>query len=412
MSQVCFYDAHCHALTLSHPSFLSYIEMVRHRRLETLYSQMSSPNYLVTSLFAKAGDRIRNMLAVMENDVGSIFSLMEDDLAGTYAKLDDPPPLLQGGELRLGRLRFDRLVLVPLIMDFEERNSPPTGTYYDKSPAKPVDAQVRDVLSGIREYRHRRPEGFLEIRPFIGVNTINHSLDSLRALLRRAFEGFHRDKGASREAFLGMRTYRDEEDAPLRFAGVKLYPPLGFDPWPPEGPEREKVELLFGFCEAKGIPITTHCDDQGFRVVPLEEAWRSTSPEHWRPVLERFPGLWLDFAHFGMQYSRSLARAAPTNWAEDILGLMADYPRVYTDMSFNGSEPEYYDSLLELLDRQSPAMRELARDRIIFGSDFVVNLSKVRSYADYFRIFADSPLSDEEKRRFGQDNPERFLFGS
>ena len=39
----------------------------------------------------------------------------------------------------------------------------------------------------------------------------------------------------------------------------------------------------------------------------------------------------------------------------------------------------------------------------------MVNLTKIRSYADYYRLYANSELPDEWKRRFGHDNPERFL---
>ncbi len=47
----------------------------------------------------------------------------------------------------------------------------------------------------------------------------------------------------------------------------------------------------------------------------------------------------------------------------------------------------------------------------MFGSDFMINLAKVRSYADYFRIFGASPLSAEQKRSYASENPRRFLFG-
>jgi hypothetical protein len=42
----------------------------------------------------------------------------------------------------------------------------------------------------------------------------------------------------------------------------------------------------------------------------------------------------------------------------------------------------------------------------------MVNLTKVASYAEYYRIFARAALSDELKARLGHDNPESFLFGT
>src|SRR5208337_4924215 len=171
MSAEAFYDVHCHALELSHPSFLAFIQTLRRRGLEEIYAQVTAPNYLIAALFFKTGERVRNMLSVMERDVGSIFELMEDDLAGAFAKPGDEAPLVGGGKLAFGGSSFDRLVICPLIMDFQGAAYVPSeGTYYDRPSAKLLGAQVRDVLEGIRAYRRARPEGFLEIRPFLGVD--------------------------------------------------------------------------------------------------------------------------------------------------------------------------------------------------------------------------------------------------
>jgi predicted TIM-barrel fold metal-dependent hydrolase len=284
-----------------------------------------------------------------------------------------------------------------------------------------VALQVREILTGIRDYRLARPGGLLEIRPFLGINTRNHDPASLASLLEGAFGGYRRGEAAASKAFLDMAAF--DLSAPttpdLCFAGVKVYPPLGFDPWPDEDGERQKVQLLYSFCEARGIPMITHCDDQGFRVIGLEDSWAWAAPSRWRPVLEAHPRLCLDFAHFGAQYShpigrtRSLGQALglPTEWRDAIVELMGEYPGVYTDISFNGTEASYYEGLIGLLSGLPKAMGELVSSRILFGSDFMVNLTKIRSYADYYRVFADSNLPDEWKRRLCHDNPKRFLTG-
>jgi len=180
----------------------------------------------------------------------------------------------------------------------------------------------------------------------------------------------------------------------------------------PGGPEREKVELLWSFCERRDLPVVTHCDDQGFRVVGLEEAWRFSSPARWEPLLRAHPGLRVDFAHFGAQYSHPIGRPPSTEWTDRIVRLMVDFPNVYADFSFDGSEPEYYRWLEAYLRKRSAGLASLVEGRLLFGSDFMVNLTKVRSYAEYYRTFARSPLAEELKLRFGQANPESFLFGS
>jgi hypothetical protein len=299
-------------------------------------------------------------------------------------------------------------------MDFSEPGPYQPDTYYDKYPKKTMDAQIVDVMLGIKDYRLSRPEGLLEIRPFLGINPKTHSTDSLASFLDTWLSFYTRDRDEARADFgsMGEILGGDPERKHSLFAGIKLYPPLGFDPWPADGGEREKVEILYSFAEKRKIPLTVHCDDGGFRVIPLEEAWRNTSPSRYRPALEKYPRLIINFAHLGAQYSIPNRLAPPpTEWRDAIFGLMMDFPGVYGDFSFNGVAPEYYDSLLVTLGSMDPARREVAEKRIMFGSDFMVNLIKVRSYADYFRIFSGSAISPELKNAFCSENPRRFLFG-
>jgi hypothetical protein len=47
--------------------------------------------------------------------------------------------------------------------------------------------------------------------------------------------------------------------------------------------------------------------------------------------------------------------------------------------------------------------------RSLFGTDFSVNLFKVKSYSEYYSIFEKSPFSDEEIDLFVSENPKTFL---
>ena len=418
MEHSTFIDVHCHVLTLSHPNFLSFMDTLRVRKSEIIYSQILSPDYLARALFRNRGESLRNLLTVMANSPGLIFGIMEDDLRGLYAREGDPPPLVQEEALHMAGRRFGSIALCPLIMDFDDRSRSGSDAYYYRPPAASIDAQIRDVLIGIRDYRRSRPNGMLEIHPFLGVNTRNHTLDSLGLFLGRHMGGWLPGRDRARTVFGAMQDYSsnansvaDTAGGECLFSGIKLYPPLGFDPWPEPGEEREKVELLFGFCERRGIPITTHCDDHGFRVVSRDEAFTFTAPSRYRAALERFPELRIDFAHFGRQYTTNLMRQAPTEWFEEIIELIAAYPNVYTDLSFNGVEPEYYERLAAALAALPAATRDKVEARLLFGSDFAVNLLKVRSYADYYRIFDASPLAPELRARLCSENPARFLFG-
>ena len=89
---------------------------------------------------------------------------------------------------------------------------------------------------------------------------------------------------------------------------------------------------------------------------------------------------------------------------------MAEYPNVYTDFSFIGTEPDFYRTLSELIVQYAPVQEESLKKRILFGSDFMINLIEIDSYYDYIARFSDSELSSEQKHAFCSENPERFLF--
>ena len=408
-----FYDIHCHAHTLSHPAFLAIIQTLRARRLEAIYSQIASFEYLASSFFHRGGEKLRNMLSVMENEPGDIFMLMEDDLAGVYAKSGKQKPLIRKGKIAIGGHSYKKLVICPLLIDFNQPGTYKPDTYYDKYPKKEIDAQIVDVLLGIKEYRRLRPDGILEIYPFLGINPRAYTAETLAGFLDKWLSGFARGRNSAKAIFKGMDSLVIGETSVGKslFAGIKLYPPMGFDPWPDDGAEREKAEILYSFCEKKKIPIITHCDDGGFRVLTLEDSLRQTSPSRYRPVLEKYPGLLIDFAHMGNQYSMPLRMTPVTEWRDQIFSLMAEYPGVYADISFNGVSPGYYKTLLAALAALPDDRRTTAESRIMFGSDFMVNLLKVPSYLDYYRIFSESSVESKLKKAFGSGNPRKFLFG-
>lgn len=409
MKNATFYDIHCHAMNLSHPNILAFFGRVRVERRgfrDAFFGPYSS------FLLQRPITKMKNLLSVMENDMGSFFMLMEDDLAGTYLK-DGREPLIRDRVLSIGGREYDRIVITPLIMDFEHPFSYDESIYYNRPASKPINEQVVDVVGGIRQYRKERPDGMLEIYPFLGVNTRHYTLKQLEALLQKYFGMYRPLNTLFRNVFAAMPnlTITLQSLGNFNFAGVKLYPPLGFDPWPEDDPsELEKVRYLYEFCEKKGIPITTHCAASGFVVIDAKTADLYTSPGRWSVPLGEYPNLKVNFAHMGRQYG-GVRGGRPTEWLETIFSYIETYPNVYTDFSFIGAEPSFYEQLLELLPEPDSARTGRFLDRIMFGSDFMINLLEIESYDEYIRRFSDSVLPPEWKERFCSANPETFLFG-
>lgn len=188
------------------------------------------------------------------------------------------------------------------------------------------------------------------------------------------------------------------------FAGIKLYPPLGFDPWPDyedkpvnTATEFDKVNYLYQFCSERGIPITVHCSAGGFKTA--QHGIEYTNPEKWKNVLSAYDNLKINFAHCGFDHNKP-----HKSWLNTILELMGEFKGVYADFSYIGNNKNFYKFLKERI-----VGREY-EDRILFGSDFPINLFGIDSYGDYVKNFFHAPLDANQKQKFCSENPGKFLW--
>lgn len=81
--------------------------------------------------------------------------------------------------------------------------------------------------------------------------------------------------------------------------------------------------------------------------------------------------------------------------------------KVYTDISCVATDKNFYKHLKKCLN-QHPAIS----DRILFGSDFSINLLWTESYGAYYKTYCDNlgSSNQEMSRLFGSINPEKYLF--
>lgn len=408
-----FFDIHCHAMNLTHPSFLAFIENLGKSHTSSILKEaLTLGDMLPTHSLSGTRSHLLNLLTVMESGIGAMFLLMEDDLAGRFRTSGDQP-FIRDEKLHVGGDDYDRLVLTPLIMDFKTPGVQTNDIYYSQPPEKSLRKQIRDMLEGIRYYVQKRPDGMLEIYPFLGLNPLNYQLEEIQKLLHEFLGLSSIPRKLFYKTFVALRQVDIATPISGRglFAGVKLYPPLGFDPWPEGDPDAfVKVNYVYEFCQKRGIPITTHCDDQGFRTISLEQSLEWTSPARWRAVLSHYPQLKLNFAHFGRQYLKKFGVIREMTWFHEIIDLCCRYDNVYTDFSFTGVRPDFYSFLAKTLAEMNVKKRVTLQRKIMFGSDFMINLLDIQSYYDYYKLFDESELSAEQKRTFGSENPARFIF--
>ncbi len=224
------------------------------------------------------------------------------------------------------------------------------------------------------------------------------------------------------------------------FAGIKLYCPNGYSPTDPllYGTTGQK-DGLYAFCEENGIPVTAHNSDGGFATLSksvfihglihdqgelvqlenerlnfsgsilsdnavYERAVALNHPLLWEKVVEKYPGLILNLAHFGGGGQLEKALENPndhTLWSNRIISLLKDGRyKVYTDLSCFTE----FGILRKFVD--SPVYDEI-KGKILYGSDYTLLL-----------LFEDDfPRNVKQFRQcFGNDfeiiagaNPREFL---
>jgi hypothetical protein len=160
-----------------------------------------------------------------------------------------------------------------------------------------------------------------------------------------------------------------------------------------------------------------------------------TAPDRWREVVEHFPTLRVNFAHFGGPEHPDRRRTITNDILAhrgDLQGTTTDwiYPNVYTDIAIRGTEPGFYSRFAEwrhgvtLLNRTlHPDECTHLRDRLLFGSDFTMNLFTDQSHLEYVERFLtataetlDSEIPPETwdtvRHMMVCQNPETFLFAN
>ena len=438
MAEDTFYDLHMHALNLSHPYFRAFIKRFKIDWLMVIVAVISvlalipGVRRIIFSFINRILRRIRNLLSVMENDIGSFFLITENCIREAENQLLTDNGLVIGGKT------YTKFVLTPLMMDFGRKGvEEDSDVHYGKPSEKPIVEQVTDVFNAIKKYKKavssasltrkypyltQNTSRIFEIYPFLGLNTKNYDMTQLEKLLKKYFDNYHGsrdDLAANQGKFSG-----DIDDLKSNyFAGIKVYPPLGFDPWPEEQENLDKVKYLYSYCCDKGIPITAHGSAGGFVAVSNKKDLKKfTSIAKWVTVLKEYPTLKLNLAHFPMQ--EKIMWIIPDfrhPRLKAILSLLLTrengnikYENVYVDFSNRAVSDKYYKSLKKVIDEQSEDDREIMKSRILFGSDYTVNLmtKEIDSYNKYLDIFSKTELLEpEEKHSFCCTNPERFLFG-
>ena len=404
-----FFDCHCHTMTLGHLDITAFLgNLLKNADWEVLLGIVGSSTKSSDKRISSHVKNILNLLTLMQNDLIGIFNIMEDDLKGEFGG----ESLMNENGLQMNGRTYHKLVLTPLLMDFKSTPGAKSLTYYHP-PRKDLRTVINEYSFAIKQYNKERPNGLLHIFPFLGINPAAYTQKDLETIINDSFRFYSIKRITHSVRGSGLLTRLAGHISPNKmFAGIKLYPPMGCDPWPEDKAERRKVEFLYSYAQGASIPITTHCNDGGFVTIDYKQAINNTDPVKWERVLKSYPDLGLNFAHAGVSTSLqfpTLFGKKEKSWTERIFHLMDRYEHIYADFSFNGISPRFYRKFSQQLSILAKAGRTKYRDRILFGTDFMINLMGIRSYRDYFDIYQVAELDSELKHRFASINPLLFL---
>lgn len=217
----------------------------------------------------------------------------------------------------------------------------------------------------------------------------------------------------------------------MGFIGVKLYPPMGFRPadnanirqnYPeraasiPGFPARLDGALaqLYEYAQKSGVPIMAHTAHSNGAAPGYADR---ASPQGWRPVLQRYPELSVNFAHFG-GFEQSRAKPPSADWEAIFGGLHREFgsDRLFADMSYlaellpgrNATVAEHVrQSLRQYIKSNDVSMRSL-----MYGSDWIM-LGKEQGFETYERAIAAELTSIQitaaQSGRFFGGNAVRYL---
>jgi predicted TIM-barrel fold metal-dependent hydrolase len=210
------------------------------------------------------------------------------------------------------------------------------------------------------------------------------------------------------------------------FYGIKLYAPNGYSPADP------MLMALYQYCEENAIPITAHCSGGGFasfaKTVNIqgliyqddkiqeyngsitfkhyevtdkervhEKAQMLNHPLIWEKVLEKYPKLTLNLAHFGNSEGTE-------EWSQHIIRLMEQYPNLYTDFSCVTEK----DTLCNMYNTYYAKAEPTIKSRFLYGSDFYLNMLFIDNMKQYISQFEEI-FSANEMKEIMEINPRRFL---
>ena len=407
------------------------------RRYEEWYIRLLAP--LLFSVIAKCVRREKLATEKTGPVCGLVQNLVYKYMGPGYRRWADILSLTEVADVArelINTYEKDGIALyIPLMIDYE---------YWFKSPQEP---SIASQIEAIYQHVVLPQEG--KVHPFV-------SFDPAR-------------EQAYRKEMLGP-TGQPEEYSSLGlvkdairnrgFIGVKVYNTLGYRPLGNEEVDKQRKQIferngmgrysvftgqefddvlteLYEFCVEEQVPITAHCVWNGIEAYP-GASFDFGSPKYWRPVLDKFPDLHLNLAHFGWSYPDEYFSEVPQivqslfklrqalggqsweaqvenkkPWVREICEMLGTYKYLFTDVAHHGvTDDKDIPKFKAAYQKMRKDFGDLIPERLLFGIDWHV-IARVDNYTGfkdrYIHRVLNDIFTDEEMADFLGGNTLRFL---
>ena len=283
---------------------------------------------------------------------------------------------------------------------------------------EPFPDQVRQVCKLVSDFKFaydgKTFDGNKHLIPFLAIDP--HNPDAFKYFL----SAFIKD--------VNLTEVR-ELNGVAPFCGVKVYPALGYVPYHPTLLE------VFKVCEAKGIPVVSHTGGHRTHASydAIEVLYRSKQdgvdidkrktislrgmnkshfsrfflhPHHWKHVLDRYPNLRLNLAHFGSNADWYRYRNGNNSMVHRTKDIIRGYKSVYADLSYS-----FYHKVNIRKMREMMATDRDVRDKILYGSDYYLCDIEHQSVSDFYNNVNEIITDSQHQRQLFYANAIDFLVG-
>ncbi|MCD4653331.1 amidohydrolase [bacterium] len=318
------------------------------------------------------------------------------------------------------------ILITPLVMDFDVLLKEEMPEQVGKEPS--VREQYKRLTQAIASTVIQDIPN-AKICPFVGFD-----LRKLLVASKDKLEGFKSFWNSSNT--LGKRRVSDLESGKL--LGIKLYPPIGFNPYPKSQPDRFKE--FYAWCCEQDIPLTVHCQMGSYSAGKEKENLdKNTTPRNWERLFKNhdFKNLRINFAHFGGETGTDDMfepfRTDKDSWTYILIKLLKKYPNTYADIAaYDYAKREHRNNLVKIFEKDE--MNKFGdgyklADKVLWGSDvpMVISGKSYREdckskgeskYKHYFNgfiksIYSSKKLTSPQKSNIitnlTENNPKRFL---